>query len=144
MQFKRLFKIIHGHNGQHWTKIISLKQGCVRWTIHNRKRPQPTRARAIHHTGKTARAIGHGLAGKLLTTQCRGVVDQLQWPRARRMRGQRLKKFTIATSQHKHAPWSHARLPRVHGARHPNRFGRLVHVGVGKHKRGILPAQFQC
>ena len=73
-----------------------------------------------------------------------GVVDQLQWPRARRMRRQRLKKFSIAASQHKHAPRSHACLPRVHGARHPNRFGRLVHVGVGKHKRGILPAQFQC
>ena len=143
MKSDRLFKIFHGNNRQHRAKIISRHQVGAQRTIHNRKRPQGTRARAINHRGKTSTTTRNSLTRQVLTSLRCGVINQLKWLCTSDMRSQCFKKFSITTALHKHTSRRHARLPRVHGARHPNTFGGFHHVGVFKHKGGILTAEFQ-
>ena len=143
MKSDRLFKIFHGNNRQHRAEIISRHQVGAHRTIHDRKRPQPTRARAINHRGKTSTTTRNSLTRQVLTSLRCCVINQLKWLRTCGMRSQCFKKFFITTALHKHAPRSHACLASVHGARHPNTFGGLDHVCVFKHKGGILTAEFQ-
>ena len=143
MKSDRLFKIFYWNNRQHWTKIIACHQIGAHRTIHNRKRTQPTCARAINHRGKTSPTTRHSLTRQVLTSLRGCMINQLKWLRTSDMRSQCFKKFSITPALHKHTPRRHARLPSVHGARHPNTFGGLDHVRVFKHKGGILTAQFQ-